>query len=158
MKKQLLEALESQNDENIQNIKFTNEQLVNQIENGIFEETGKNSKDRSYREKARKIVTRMKGNRNSNVRNLLKTGNITVNEFCKLSDKQLDDDKFFDKFCNNGENQPSTEVKKTYKPPVLKKVPQIVDINLSSSRDITEYYNSTNQNEGGDEVLNPIKN
>lgn len=149
--------MESQNDENIQNIKFTNEQLVNQIENGIFEETGKNSKDRSYREKARKIVTRMKGNRNSNVRNLLKTGNITVNEFCKLSDKQLDDDKFFDKFCNNGENQPSTEVKKTYKPPVLKKVPQIVDINLSSSRDITEYYNSTNQNEGGDEGIETIE-
>jgi hypothetical protein len=119
IKKQLLDALEPQNDSS-QNFKFDSKQLSTDMEISIFEITGKNSKDKSYREKSKKIVSRLKGNRNAHIRKLLKTGIISVNDFCSLNDKQMDDDGYFNKLGGNEQsNNDVVKSKGGIRPPKL---------------------------------------
>jgi len=49
----------------------------------IFLFSGKNSKDKTYREKGNTVVNKLKGNLNSNSRKILKTGMITEVDFVK---------------------------------------------------------------------------
>ena len=109
IKKQFLDALEPLNDSNIKDLKTKSDELSVLLELNIFDITGKNSKEKSYREKTKKIITRLKGTRNQNIRSLLKSGIITVEELCKLSDKQIDDDSYFAKIAseNNLNTKPN---------------------------------------------------
>jgi len=100
IKKQLLDSLEPSNDNNVKELKFKSDELSVSLENSIFEITGKNSKDKFYREKTKKIITRLKGTRNQNIRIILKMGIITVDQLCKLNDKQIDDDSYFNKIAS----------------------------------------------------------
>ena len=100
IKKQLLDSLEEKNDNAVNSLKFKSSELSLQFENSIFELTGKNSKDKSYREKTKKIITRIKGARNNNIRIMLKSGIIHVDEICKMSDKQIDDESYFTNLAN----------------------------------------------------------
>lgn len=114
IKKQLLDSLEPANDNNIKDLKIKSDELSVNLENAIYEITGKNSKDKSYREKTKKIITRLKGTRNQNVRILLKCSIITVDQLCSLSDKQVDDDAYFNKIAsenNIGSKASDTNVK-----------------------------------------------
>jgi hypothetical protein len=141
VKKQLLEAFDN-----------LDEAIVNEIENLIFELTGKNSKDKSYREKAKKILSRLKGSRNSTIRGLIKKNIISVSDFCKMNDKQLDDDSYFDKFVKNGNPLP-TDVKgrQSIKPPAFKSMPiQNIDVTANVSDAVNDYFNNLNE-------VNPIK-
>lgn len=144
----MMEAFDSQNDSD--DIKIPKEQLVNEIENFVYEMTGKNSKDKSYREKAKKILTRLKGNRNGMVRGLLKSGTISTSDFCKLSDKQLDEDSYFEKYIKPGDSSvPSDKKQKgqSIKPPNFKNLP-IHSIDLSSNAtDVNEYFNNIKASE-----------
>ncbi len=128
---------------------------MSDIENFIFEYTGKNSKDKAYREKAKKILARLKGNRNGIVRSVLKKGIISASDFCKLNDKQLDDDSYFEKFGGNGESTVNSsnplKPKMGTKPPAFKNIPiQAIDLTHSDPTDaVNEYFNeiqSSNQN------------
>jgi hypothetical protein len=151
VKKQLQEAFDSAN-ENIENAKYTNESLVAEIENLIFELTGKNSKDKAYREKAKKILARLKGNRNGIVRSVLKKGILSATEFCRLSDKQLDDDSYFEKFGGNGESTGNSsnpvKPKMGTKPPAFKNIPiQAIDLTHSDPTEaVNEYFNEIQNN------------
>lgn len=99
IKKQLLDALELQADSTVKDLKLKSDELSINLENSIFDITGKNSKDKKYREKTKKIITRLKGTRNQTIRTLLKSVIITVEDFCKLPDKILDDDAYFNKIA-----------------------------------------------------------
>ena len=118
---------------------------MSEIENQIFEISGKNSKDKSYREKAKKIISRIKGSRNAFIRSIIRQNLIPIVEFCKIPDKQLDDDSFFDKYKSN---KSSAEVKpKGIRPPAIKNIP-IQSIDLSSNTDnIEEYYTKNESND-----------
>jgi hypothetical protein len=123
IKKQLLEALDSSTDGSS---KFTSEQLSIEIENLIFEKTGKNSKDKPYRERTKRIVARVKGTRNLVVRNVLKSGIFTVDDLCKMTDKELEDDGYFNKY---GGEKEQIKGKSVARPPKIN-VPIIpVDVN-----------------------------
>lgn len=100
IKKQLLDSLEEKNDNSVKDLKFKSSELSVNFENLIFELTGKNSKDKSYREKSKKIIARIKGTRNNNVRIMLKSGILIVEELCKMTEKQIDDDSYFTKMAN----------------------------------------------------------
>jgi hypothetical protein len=108
IKKQLLDSLEPSNDSNIKNIELKSDELSIMLENSIFENSGKNSKDKLYREKTKKIITRLKGTRNQNIRILIKSGIITVDQLCKMNDKLIDDDAYFNKIAN--ENKIGTKI------------------------------------------------
>lgn len=123
--------------------------------------TGKNSKDKAYREKAKKILARLKGNRNVIVRSVLKNGIISASDFCKLNDKQLDDDSHFEKFGGNGENivNSSNPVKPKMgtKPPAFKNIPiQAIDLTHSDPTDaVNEYFDeiqSSKQNTENEKI------
>ena len=101
IKKQLLDSLEEKNDDKVTNLKFKSSELCLNFENSIFELTGKNSKDKSYREKTKKIIGRIKGARNNNIRIMLKSDILSVEEICKMSDKQIDDEAYFTKLAND---------------------------------------------------------
>ena len=123
IKKQLLDAFDITTDGSS---KFTSEQLATEIENQIFEKTGKNSKDKPYREKTKRIISRVKGARNQIVRNVLKSGIFTIDDFCKMTDKELEDDSYFNKFSGEKE-QPKG--KAVARPPKIN-VPIVpVDVN-----------------------------
>jgi hypothetical protein len=123
MKKQLLEAFDISTDESS---KFSSNQLVTEIENIIFENTGKNSKDKPYREKTKRIIARVKGTRNQVIRTLLKSGIFNVYELCKMTDKELEDDGYFNKFSGDKEQ---AKGKTVTKPPKIN-VPIVpVDVN-----------------------------
>lgn len=111
IKKQLLDSLEPNSDSSTKDLKIKSGELSISLENAIFEVTGKNSKDKSYREKTKKIITRLKGTRNANVRLLLKSSIITVEQLCKLNDKQIDDDAYFNKIAS--ENNIAAKVSDT---------------------------------------------
>lgn len=100
IKKQLLDSLEPNTDSSVKDLKFKSDELSINLENAIFEVAGKNSKDKAYREKTKKIITRLKGTRNANVRVMLKSSIITVEQLCKLTDKQIDDDAYFNKIAS----------------------------------------------------------
>lgn len=117
IKKQLIDALESKTDN--ANLKWTSAQLSVDLENAIYELTGKNSKDKAYREKSKKIVGRIKGARNNNIRNILKAGTIEVSEFTSMPDKQLDDDSTFNKYGNSADTTDTKKPKGGMKPPVI---------------------------------------
>jgi hypothetical protein len=100
IKKQLLDSLEEKTDNSLKDLKFKSSELALNFENSIFENTGKNSKEKSYREKTKKIIGRIKGARNNNIRIMLKSGIILIEELCKMTDKQIDDDLYFTKLAN----------------------------------------------------------
>ena len=100
IKKQLLDSLEEKNDNTVKDLKFKSTELSLNFENNIFELSGKNSKDKSYREKTKKIIGRIKGARNNNIRIMIKSGIISIEELCKMSDKQIDDESYFTKLAN----------------------------------------------------------
>jgi hypothetical protein len=127
IKKQISEALDSGTQ--IDSPKFPTEQLSHDIENEIFELTGKNSKDKTYREKTKRIIARLKGNRNQIVRNVLKNGVLLAQDFTKLSDKEIDDDNYFNKFASSEETNVTKGPKGITKPPRIA-VPN-VDLNKS---------------------------
>jgi hypothetical protein len=145
IKKRILESFDSQS-ELIENAKFSLEELAIELENVIFEITGKNSRDKSYREKSKKILSRLKGARNSQLRASLRTGKMNVSDFCKLSDKQLDDDSYFEKLFNNGTKTP--EPKKTMtRPPNIKNIPlKKIDLTSSFGEGVNEYFDNINSN------------
>jgi len=144
VKKQITEAFEVSNESHDINKKIPIETIISEIENSIFEITGKNSKDKPYREKAKKIISRLKGNRNSNIRETLKSGLISASEFCKLSDKQLDDDSYFENFFTNlpgvtNEAKPKTGVR----PPIMLKniqISQVITTLEETSEGVNDYY------------------
>jgi len=141
-----MESFELQSDV-IENEKYASDQLAAEIENIIYEITGKNSRDKSYREKSKKIMSRLKGGRNSQLRISLRSGNMTASEFCKLTDKQLDDDSYFDKLFNNG-NAPNVELKKSMtRPPNLKQIPvKKIDLTASFGEVVNDYFENMQQN------------
>ena len=140
-KKQINDALECLSDSiDANSIKYKSEVLSVEIEDEIFNLTGKNSKDKVYREKTKKIINRLKGNKNLIVRTALKTGFIAVKDFVKLNDKDLEDDKLFTVSIDIGINN-NVELKKSTKPPKLK--PVIVQNNIdltASNEEINEYF------------------
>jgi hypothetical protein len=102
IKKQLIEALETGTQES--SIQLTSEQLAIEIENNVFESKGKNSKDKLYRDRTKKIISRIKGTRNQIVRTVLKTGVFTVDDLSNMTDKELENDNYFNKFNKGDEN------------------------------------------------------
>ena len=94
-KKQLLNSLEPRTDSSIEGIKFTAEQLSVEIEGLVYKSNGNVSQSKDYRDKIRKYELRIKGNRNSFIREILKKGIITAEAFCSLEDKVLNDDNHF---------------------------------------------------------------
>jgi hypothetical protein len=123
IKKQLLESFDISTDSSSN---FTSEQLATEIENIIFEKSGKDSKSKPYREKTKRIISRVKGTRNQVVRNVLKSGIFTVEDLCKMTDKELEDDNYFNKFSGEKEQ---TKGKTVAKPPKINIPIVSVDIN-----------------------------
>ena len=152
IKKRILESLDSQS-EVIENAKLSSEELAIELENFIFEITGKNSRDKSYREKSKKIMSRLKGARNSQLRASLRTAKMTASDFCKLSDKQLDDDSYFEKLFNNGTSA-NTEPKKTMtRPPNIKNIPiKKIDLTSSFGEGVNDYFDNMNSNPVTEEI------
>jgi hypothetical protein len=130
IKKQIIEALDSGTQ--IEHPKFTAEQLSTEIEGSVYELTGKNSKDKAYREKTKKVINRLKGNRNQIVRNVLKNGVLSVQDFTKLSDKEIDDDSYFNKFGGEEVSGTSKGPKGLTKPPKIPVMSVNVDLTKSN--------------------------
>ena len=110
VKKQLINALEKNKDNTIKDLKFTSEQIAIEIEEEVFKQNDESSKNRGYRDKIRKLEMRIKGMRNNHIRDILKKGLLSVNEFCNLDEKELNNENFFKKFLesekpSNGDNQ-----------------------------------------------------
>lgn len=142
----MLESFESQADV-LENAKYASDQLAAEIENMIYEMTGKNSRDKAYREKSKKIMTRLKGARNSQLRMSLRSGNMTVSEFCKLSDRQIDDDSYFDKLFNNGNTNTAEPKKSMTRPPNLKNIPiKKIDLTTSFGEGMNDYFDGLKSN------------
>jgi hypothetical protein len=142
VKKQLTEAFDIVSD-NVEEEKLTVEQVVSELENLIFELSGKNSKDKAYREKAKKIITRVKGSRNSFIRIILRKNQIPLSELCKLPDKQLNDDSYFDKFKTENNGTKENKQKGGIRPPTIKTIP-VHSIDLSNNVEgIDDYYKKT---------------
>ena len=144
VKKQLINALEKNKDNTIKDLKFTSEQIAIEIEEEVFKQNDESSKNRGYRDKIRKLEMRIKGMRNNHIRDILKKGLLSVNEFCNLDEKELNNENFFKKFLesekpSNGDNQagnhpPSSEnlnskkfgnMPKIIKPPPRNMIPSI---------------------------------
>ena len=126
IKKQIIDALDAGTQDS--SVQFNSEQLAIEIENSVFESKGKNSKDKLYRERTKKIITRIKGTRNQIVRTVLKTGVFTVEDLSKMTDKELDDDNFFNKFSKGDDNHNKGKVINA-KPPKIN-IPTIpIDLN-----------------------------
>jgi hypothetical protein len=123
IKKQLIEAFDISTDAFS---KFTSEQLATEIENIIFEKTGKNSKDKPYRERTKRIIARVKGTRNQVVKNILKSGIFSVDELCKMNEKELEDDSYFNKY---GSEKEQVKGKSISRPPKLNVSVVPVDVN-----------------------------
>ena len=95
VKKQLINALEKNKDNTIKDLKFTSEQIAIEIEEEVFKQNDESSKNRGYRDKIRKLEMRIKGMRNNHIRDILKKGLLSVNEFCNLDEKELNNENFF---------------------------------------------------------------
>ena len=95
VKRQLLNSLEARLDSQIEGLKYSSEQLSKEIEEIIFEQNGKVSQSKDYRDRIRKIEMRIKGNRNNYIREMLKKGIIEPEAFCKLDEKTLNNDNYF---------------------------------------------------------------
>ncbi|MCQ2821157.1 MAG: hypothetical protein MJ252_28185, partial [archaeon] len=150
-KKQLLNALEPRTDNQIEDLKYSSQDLSLKIEELIYNESegsSENNEDtkdkrgkaknpnkaRAYRDKIRKIEIRLKGTRNKHIRDMLKKGELDVNEFCSLDEKTLNDDNYFKKKSDKEEDNSNTNIKtnnalkggnkpKINKPPSLGKFP-----------------------------------
>jgi urease accessory protein UreH len=96
IRKQLLDCLIVEDKEEKVKDKIT--ELSESMENEIFNIAGQDAKSKTYREKCKKFIARIKGNRNSHIRQLLINGILEINNFCALKDEQLGDDKYFMKF------------------------------------------------------------
>ena len=132
VKKQLLNALDVNADAKISNLQYTSEKLSVEIEENIFKQNGNVSQSKGYRDKIRKFELRIKGTRNAYIREILKKGLLSVNEFCALDDKTLNDESYFKKLIgnesgsnvnnnivNDGKKPGSMKTHKTAKPPAL---------------------------------------
>ena len=110
VKKTLINALEQKNDEN--NFKLTSEKIAIEIEEEIFEQNDNNAKNKGYRDKIKKIEFRIKGNKNSFIREILKNGLIDIKTFCQLDEQTLNDDNYFKKIYGVNINENNKKVEK----------------------------------------------
>ena len=121
-KKQLLNSLEPRSDSQIENIVLTSEQLSIELEGKIYAQSGNVSQSKDYRDKIRKYELRIKGSRNQNIREILKKGIITPEQFCSLDEKTLTNDNYFKSLLGNEvESTNNTENKPLPGPPGPKK-------------------------------------
>lgn len=136
-KKQFLKEINITTD-SIDNVKFSNEDLIKQIEEEIFLQSGKNSKDKVYRDLAKKVQNRIKGSSKASVRVFLRSGLVNIIDLVKLSDKDFDE-------IIKSLSGPSNENKKINKPPKLQ-----LNINQSSiemtMEEMNQYKNEVNEN------------
>jgi hypothetical protein len=131
IKKQFTEALESGTQ--IENPVFTSDQLGIDIESLCFSLTGENSKDKAYRDKTKRIINRLKGNRNQIVRNILKNGTLSAQEFANIKDKEMDDDSYFNKYSKIEDTAGVNKIAKGVTKPPKIAVPTVnVDLNKSN--------------------------
>ena len=149
VKKNLIVALDKKND-NL--FKFNSEKIALEIEEEIYQLNGNDSKNKSYREKIKKIESRIKGSKNRFIRDALKNGLIDVKSFCQIDDNNFHDDNYFKKLL--GENINEDDKKNqflnkgnfhSYFPPNLRNIENIRNnnnINIHSNLD-----NDVNQNE-----------
>jgi hypothetical protein len=149
VKKNLIVALDKKND-NL--FKFNSEKIALEIEEEIYQLNGNDSKNKSYREKIKKIESRIKGSKNRFIRDALKNGLIDVKSFCQIDDNNFHDDNYFKKLL--GENIHEDDNKNrylnkgnfhSYFPPNLRNM-----INIKKNNNITVHSNldnDVNQNE-----------
>ena len=97
VKRQLINALDKSKDNSISGLKITSEEIAKEIEEEIFKQNNNSSQKREYRDKIRKIEMRLKGPRNNFIREIIKKGKISINDFCNMNDKDLMDDNYFKK-------------------------------------------------------------
>ena len=97
VKKQLMNALDKSKDNSLPGLKLTSEEIAKEIEEEIYKQSDNSSKSREYRDKIRKLDMRLKGPRNNFIREIIKTGKLSIIEFCNLSEKDLMDDNYFKK-------------------------------------------------------------
>ena len=133
VKKQLINALDKSKDKLLQDLKLSSEEIAKEIEEEVFVQNDNSSKSKAYRDKIRKLEMRLKGPRNNFIRELLKKGKLSVNEYCNLNDKDLMDDKYYKKYeentTENKDDQKSENPSKTkpignriVKPPAFKHI------------------------------------
>lgn len=141
--------MDLQSDSQITDLKFTSEALSREIEQCVFS-LFNNSQDKKYRDKIKKITTRLKGSRNQIVRNPLKRGTLTVEDFCNLDDKKLNEDSYFSKFNpNDNVDEKTNRSKLNIRPPPIKNLPMTSKLDLSSEayvNDLTAYENNQTNN------------
>lgn len=151
-KKQLLNSLEPRNDSQIENIVLTSDQLSIEIEGKIYAQSGNISQSKDYRDKIRKYEMRIKGSRNQNIREILKKGIITPEQFCSLDEKTLTNDNYFKSLLGKeGESTNNTENKTLSGPPGSKKPrtakpPKIAGFQIHHSIKHTEPENNIPEN------------
>ena len=129
-KSQILKDLESTSD-SIDKQVITNDQLVKEIEEAIFLQTGSNSKDKAYRDLAKKITQRLRGSSKLTERMALKSGLLSPIEIVSLSDKELEEKLKSEHI--------ETKKKTGNKPPKLPIFSNQMSIDLSESSDVKEY-------------------
>jgi hypothetical protein len=118
IRKQLADAFDIKDSTN--NSKYNNNEIVTLLEDEIFNFSKQDPKSKAYRDRSKKIIFRLKGNRNTSIRISLLEGSLSIAKLCGLSDKELDDDNSFKK----NETNKQTSKGNIYKPPMLKKVEQ----------------------------------
>ena len=89
VKRQLINALEKSKDNSLPGLKLTSEQIAIEIEEEVYKQNENSCQKREYRDKIRNLEMRIKGIRNNFIRELLKKGILSVNEFCNLNEKDL---------------------------------------------------------------------
>ena len=97
VKKQLINALDKSKDNSLPGIKLTSEEIAKEIEEEVFKLSDDSCQSRGYRDKIRRLDMRLKGPRNNFIREIIKTGKLSVKEFCNLDEKNLMDDNYFRK-------------------------------------------------------------
>lgn len=113
-------------------------QLSNEIEEEIFITSGKNSKDKMYRELAKRLINRFKGSSKSDERFILKFGLIEVKDFVKCSDKE-----FEEKVKKENQNENPKKNNNINKPPKLNFTTTQSSIDLTGSTDMNEFFKNT---------------
>lgn len=88
--KDLLDSTSNEIDES--ELKYeSNVKVAELIENEIFLFANENSKDRTYRDKGKSLINRLKGDRNIFFRNAIRIGNLSIESFCSMTEQQLDE-------------------------------------------------------------------
>ena len=123
VKRQLINALDKSKDNSISGLKITSEEIAKEIEEEIFKQNNNSSQKREYRDKIRKIEMRLKGPRNNFIREIIKKGKISINDFCNMNDKDLMDDNYFKKLDDGEKIEESQKdnnknvIKNNFNPP-----------------------------------------